>query len=38
MSTLDSYEWVWSNNNIVHLGVREMQAVFMKVITKKKKE
>jgi len=31
--TLDSYQY---SNDTVHLGVREMQAVFMKVVTKKK--
>jgi len=34
ISTLHSYQY---SNNTVHLGVREMQAVFMKVVTKKKK-
>jgi len=33
MSTLGSYQY--SNNNIVHLGVREMQAVCTKPIPKK---
>jgi len=33
MSTLDSYQH--SNNITVHLGVREMQVVIMKVVTKK---
>jgi len=34
ISTLHSYQY---SNNTVHLGVREMQDVFMKVVTKKKK-